>query len=195
MAFVAAETEEIAIKALSLIEVEYEELPAILDMGDSLDNETILHDEPEYVDFAESDASRNLAAHIHIDIGDVEQGFAEADHIFEYEYEVPKVQQAHIEPHIVVTYWDEDDRLVIRTSTQVPFHARRILAPVLGLAGQAHPGDQAAHRRRVWRQAGSADRGRSCPPDDRHRATGAFMRPLARKSSSPRARAIRCGSN
>jgi putative selenate reductase molybdopterin-binding subunit len=133
VAFVAAETEEIAIQALSLIYVEYEELPAILDMGESLDNETILHDEPEYVDFDESDASRNLAAHIHIDIGDVEQGFAEADHIFEHEYEVPKVQQAHIEPHIVVTYWDEDDRLVIRTSTQVPFHARRILAPVLGL--------------------------------------------------------------
>jgi len=46
---------------------------------------------------------------------------------------VPKVHQAHIEPHVVITYWDEDDRLVIRTSTQVPFHARRILAPVLGL--------------------------------------------------------------
>ena len=34
---------------------------------------------------------------------------------------------------VCITYWDEDDRLVIRTSTQVPFHARRILAPVLGL--------------------------------------------------------------
>ena len=45
--------------------------------------------------------SRNLAADIHIDIGDVEKGFAEADHIFEAEYEVPKVQQAHIEPHVV----------------------------------------------------------------------------------------------
>jgi putative selenate reductase molybdopterin-binding subunit len=43
------------------------------------------------------------------------------------------VQQAHIEPHITVTYWDEDDRLVIRSSTQVPFHARRQLAPVLDL--------------------------------------------------------------
>ena len=41
--------------------------------------------------------------------------------------------QASIEPHVVVTWWDEDDRLVIRTSTQVPFHARRILAPVLQL--------------------------------------------------------------
>jgi putative selenate reductase molybdopterin-binding subunit len=63
----------------------------------------------------------------------VEKGFAEADFIFEGDYEVPKVQQAHIEPHVVITYWDEDDRLVIRTSTQVPFHARRILAPVLDL--------------------------------------------------------------
>ncbi|MEJ2758103.1 MAG: molybdopterin-dependent oxidoreductase, partial [Anaerolineales bacterium] len=133
VAFIAAETEEIANEALKLIEVEFEELPAILDMGEALDNATIIHDEPEYVDFDESDAGRNLAAHIHIDIGDVEQGFKEADHIFEYEYEVPKVQQAHIEPHVVVTYWDEDDRLVIRTSTQVPFHARRILAPVLNL--------------------------------------------------------------
>jgi putative selenate reductase molybdopterin-binding subunit len=63
----------------------------------------------------------------------VENGFAEADYIFEDEYEVPKVQQAHIEPHVVVTYWDEDDRLIIRSSTQVPFHVRRQLAPVLGL--------------------------------------------------------------
>jgi putative selenate reductase molybdopterin-binding subunit len=133
VAFVAAETPEIAQKALGLIEVEYEILPAILDMREALDNPTIIHDEPEYVNFADSNRDRNLAAHIRIDIGDVEKGFAEADEIFEAEYEVPKVQQAHIEPHVCVTYWDEDDRLVIRTSTQVPFHVRRMLAPVLGL--------------------------------------------------------------
>jgi putative selenate reductase molybdopterin-binding subunit len=133
VAFVAAETPEIAEKALGLIEVEYEILPAILDMRESLDNPVIIHDQPEYVNFAESDPTRNLAAHIRIDIGDVEKGFAEADEIFEAEYEVPKVQQAHIEPHVCVTYWDEDDRLVIRTSTQVPFHVRRMLAPVLDL--------------------------------------------------------------
>ena len=134
VAFVAAETEEIADKALELIEVEYELLPVLLDPTQAMQpGAPLLHDEPEYVNFAESDASRNLAAQIHIDIGDVERGFAEADHIFEAEYAVPKVQQAHIEPHVAVTYWDEDDRLVIRTSTQVPFHARRILAPVLGV--------------------------------------------------------------
>ncbi len=133
VAFVAAETPEIAEKALGLIEVEYEILPAILDMRQSLDNPTIIHDQPEYVNFADSNPARNLAAHIRIDIGDVEKGFAEADEIFEAEYEVPKVQQAHIEPHVCVTFWDEDDRLVIRTSTQVPFHVRRILSPVLGI--------------------------------------------------------------
>ena len=92
-----------------------------------------IHDEPEYVNFADSNPEINLAAKIRIDIGDVEKGFKEADQIFEAEYEVPKVQQVSIEPHVAVTYWDEDDRLVIRTSTQVPFHVRRMLAPVLGL--------------------------------------------------------------
>ena len=133
VAFVAAETPEIAEKALGLIDVEYEVLPAILDMREALDNPTVIHDQPEYVNFADSNPARNLAAHIRIDIGDVEKGFAEADEVFEAEYEVPKVQQAHIEPHVCITYWDEDDRLVIRTSTQVPFHVRRMLAPVLGL--------------------------------------------------------------
>ncbi len=134
VAFVAAESEAIAEEALRLIEVEYEALPVLLDPAEAMKpGAPLLHDEPEYVNFSDSDPSRNLAAKIRIDIGDVEAGFAEADEIIEGEYEVPKVQQAHIEPHVVITYWDEDDRLVIRTSTQVPFHVRRILAPVLGL--------------------------------------------------------------
>src|SRR5512139_2358377 len=137
VAFVAAETEELAERALELIEVEYEELPAILDSRDSMKPDAIrIHDEPEYINFADSDPSQNLAAKIRIDIGHLDEGFAKADQIFEGDYVVPKVQQAHIEPHVVVTYWDEDDRLVIRTSTQVPFHARRILAPVLGLSAK-----------------------------------------------------------
>ncbi len=134
VAFVAAETEEIATEALKLIEVDYELLPPLLDPELAMQpGAPMLHDEKEYVNFGESDASRNLAAAIRIDIGDVEKGFTEADQIIEAEYSVPKVQQAHLEPHVVVTHWDEDDRLVIRTSTQVPFHARRILAPILGL--------------------------------------------------------------
>lgn len=134
VAFVAAETSAIADEALELIDVEYELLEPILDMRDAMkEGAPILHDQPEYVNFADSNPAINLAAKIRIDIGDVDKGFAEADQIFEREYVVPKVQQAHIEPHVTLTYWDENDRLVVRTSTQVPFHARRVLAPVLGL--------------------------------------------------------------
>jgi len=134
VAFVAAETEDIATQALELIEVEYELLPTVFDSTEAMkENAPIIHDEKEYVNFADSDPSKNLAAKIRIDIGDLAKGFADADYVFEDEYEVPKVQQAHIEPHVVITYWDEDDRLTIRTSTQVPFHVRRQLAPVLGL--------------------------------------------------------------
>ena len=134
VAFVAAETEEIASQALKLIEVEYEPLPAIIDPAESMKiGAPQIHDEPEYVPFGDCDPKKNLAAQFRIDIGQVEKGFAEADFVIEGDYEVPKVQQSHIEPHAVVTYWDEDDRLVVRTSTQVPFHARRVLAPILGL--------------------------------------------------------------
>jgi putative selenate reductase molybdopterin-binding subunit len=134
VAFLAAETEEIAEEALKLIKVDYELLPVILDSEEALiQGAPRIHDEPEYVNFAESDPNRNLAAEIRIDIGDVDKGFEEADVIVESTYQVPKVSQAAIEPHAVVTYWDEDDRLVVRTSTQVPFHVRRILAPVLDL--------------------------------------------------------------
>ena len=134
VAFIAAETPEIAEQALKLIDVEYEILPPILKPEDAMKPGSIcIHDEVDYVNFADSDPKKNLAAQIRIDIGNVEKGFSEADEIFEGDYSVPKVQQAHLEPHVTVTYWDENDRLVIRTSTQIPFHVRRQLAPVLGL--------------------------------------------------------------
>jgi len=135
VAFVAAETEEIALQALELIEVEYEELPVIIDPEEAMKpGAVVIHDEPDYVNFADSDPQRNLAAEIRIDIGDVEKGFEEADEIIEGVYSVPKVHQAYIEPHVVITYWDEDDRLVIRSATQVPFHVRRMVAPLVGLS-------------------------------------------------------------
>ncbi len=134
VAAVAAETEEIAQRALALIEVEYEELPFILDPRDAMQpGAPIIHDEPDYVPFDECDPTRNVAAHIHIELGDVDAAMQAADHVFEAEYEVPRVQQTPIEPFVCITHWDSDDRMVIRTSTQVPFHARRLLAPVLGL--------------------------------------------------------------
>lgn len=134
VAAVAAETPEIAEEALRLIEVEYEVLPAVLDPREAMKpGAPVIHDEPDYVPFGECDPSRNLAARIRIELGDVDRAMAGADFVFEGEYEVQRVQAAPLEPWTCLTYWDEDDRLVIRSSTQVPFHVRRILAPVLGL--------------------------------------------------------------
>ncbi len=132
VAVVAAETPEIAQHALQLINVEYEVLPPVLNPEAAMaEDAPIIHDEPDAIGIY--DAERNIVHHIDAEVGDAEAQWAKADHIFEGEYRVHQVQQASIEPHIVVTWWDEDDRLVIRTSTQVPFHVRRMIAPLIGL--------------------------------------------------------------
>jgi putative selenate reductase molybdopterin-binding subunit len=134
VAFVAAETPEIAEAALALIDVEYQPLPAILDMEDALkESAPVIHDEPDAKGFGHFDFARNIAASIVATHGDVALGFAEADLIVERTYRVPKVQQTSIEPHVTITQWDEDGRMLVRTSTQVPFHVRRIIAPLIGL--------------------------------------------------------------
>jgi putative selenate reductase molybdopterin-binding subunit len=132
VAAVAAESAEIAEHALGLIDVEYEVLPAVLDMEQATaPGAVVIHPEPD--SYGIHDAQRNIAAHLEAKLGDVEQALAEADVVLERTYRVPQVQQTPLETHVAITYWDEDGRLVIRTSTQVPFHVRRILAPVLGL--------------------------------------------------------------
>ena len=132
VAAVAAESEAIAEQALKLIKVEYELLPAVFDENEAIKpGAPMIHDEADTVDI--HDASRNIVHHIQAEVGNVEQGFAEADHVFELTYYVHQVQQAPIEPHVAISWWDSDERLVIRTSTQVPFHVRRMVAPLLGL--------------------------------------------------------------
>lgn len=133
VAAVAAETIDAAKLALDAIEVEYDLLPAVLDPEEALrPGAPILHDEPEARGI--HDAARNLAAVVHAEVGDVDAAIARADRVFEHTYAVPYVQQCHIEPHVVITYLDEAGRLVIRTSTQVPFHVRRIVAQANAIA-------------------------------------------------------------
>jgi putative selenate reductase molybdopterin-binding subunit len=115
-----------------LITVEYEILPAVVDPLEAMrDGAPVIHDEIDTEGIYQ--AKRNIVYHIEATAGDVEAAFTEADHIFTGEYRTPKQQHAHLEPHVCITYWDEDHRLVIRTSTQVPFHIRRMVAPLIGL--------------------------------------------------------------
>ncbi|MDH3517581.1 MAG: molybdopterin-dependent oxidoreductase, partial [Acidimicrobiia bacterium] len=132
VAAVAAETIEIATQAVKLIEVEYEVLPAVFDENEAISpGAPVIHDE-EGMNGAH-DPAHNIVHHIAADSGDVDAGMAKADRIFEQTFRVHQVQQAPIEPHIAIAYWDSDERMVIRTSTQVPFHVRRMVAPLLGL--------------------------------------------------------------
>ena len=130
VAAVAAETRAVAEEALRLIEVDWEVLPPVLDMEHAMDPGTaVIHDEPDATGIR--DAARNLAGDIHTHIGDVEAGFRESDLILEREYRTPRQQHAMLEPHIVICWLDADNRLVIRTSTQIPFHVRRQVAMIL----------------------------------------------------------------
>ena len=132
VAVVAAETPEIAEQALKLIVVDYDILPAVLDARLAISAQApCIHPEPE--SYGIHDSAHNIAAYVRADLGDVEAGFAQADLVVEGEYIVPQAQQVPLETHTAITYWDEDERLVVRTSTQEPAHVRRILAPVLGL--------------------------------------------------------------
>jgi putative selenate reductase molybdopterin-binding subunit len=132
VAVVAAETPGLARQALELIEVDYELLPAIFEAEDALrEGAPVIHDEADAIGI--KDASHNLVVTITANIGDVEQGFRDSARVFERTYQLQQVQQTPIEPHVCITYWDEDERLVVRTGTQAPFHMRRVLAPVLGL--------------------------------------------------------------
>ncbi|WP_376795850.1 molybdopterin-dependent oxidoreductase [Thermogemmatispora sp.] len=133
VAVVAAETAEIAEQALKLIRVDYEPLPAVFDPRQALEpGAPRLH--PESESYHIYDANRNIAAHIQFEQGNVERAFAGAELIVEGEYVLPQIQHTALEPHVALTYWDEDDRLVVRTSSEVPYHVRRIVATLTGLA-------------------------------------------------------------
>jgi len=132
VAAVAAESEAIAERALRLIEVDYELLPALLTPEAALaEGAPAIHDEPDALHI--KDAARNLCAGLEVRLRDVEAGFAAADVVLEGDYRTHRMQHAQLELHTTLCYFDAHGRLTVLTSTQVPFHVRRTLARVLGL--------------------------------------------------------------
>ena len=180
VAVVAAEDPELAQRACEAIEVEYELLPAVFDPERAMDADAPVHPRPDGRVGHQGRRRATSRPRSRPRWATCGRASPQADHVFEDTYRVPYVQQASIEPHIAITWLDEDHRLMVRTSTQVPFHVRRIIAPLLGHPDPPHPRDQAAHRRRLRRQAGDPDRG---PVRHAHAA----HRP-ARCGSSTRAR-------
>jgi CO/xanthine dehydrogenase Mo-binding subunit len=130
VAAVAAESAAVAREACGLIEVEYEVLEPVLSLDEAIaDGAPLVHDAESGKDAW--DATHNIAAHVEAVAGDVETALAAADVTVDVTVESHYGQHAPIENHVAVSHLDEHDRLVITTSTQVPFHARRILAHLL----------------------------------------------------------------
>ncbi|MGH7886808.1 MAG: xanthine dehydrogenase family protein molybdopterin-binding subunit, partial [Candidatus Binatia bacterium] len=120
VAAVAAVDRATAEEALSKIHVLYEELPAVITIEEALaDGAPRLHD------FAE----KNICAHQQLVKGDVEKGFAEADLIFEDEFEFPMIYHYSMEPHTAIAQVDSDG-ITIWTSTGHPFGVRADVAEV-----------------------------------------------------------------
>jgi len=132
VAAVAAETLEQAEEALQLIDVTYDVLPAVFDELDATkDGVPVIHDETDTEGI--HDREHNKVLHIEANRGDVDRALSEAPHVFEQTFRVHQVQGVPIENHIAVAWLDSDERLVVRTATQVPFHTRRMLAPLVGM--------------------------------------------------------------
>lgn len=123
VAIVAAESPEIARRALDLIEVDYAPLPVVDNPVDALKPETIVVND--------GSGHGNLLKHIHVEKGDVEQGFAEADVIVENEYHSPFYEQAFLEPECALGRVLDDGRIEIIVGSQIPYDDRRQVAAAL----------------------------------------------------------------
>lgn len=121
VAAVAAIDEDIAQEALSLIEVEYEVLPAVFDPEEAIKPDApLIHD-----------VERNISAKILKNFGDVDKGFAEADFVREDRFYHQAVNHAPLEPHGAVAVYDGRGKFTVWSSTQIPFFMRRNLAKTL----------------------------------------------------------------
>jgi putative selenate reductase molybdopterin-binding subunit len=131
VAVVAADSVEIARRALAMIEVDYEVLDPVLSIDEAIaEGAPLVHDEPCPDAW---DPEHNVAAYSEAIAGDVDAGMAASDVTVEVTVETHYAQHTPIETHVIASHLDEHDRLVLVTSTQVPFHARRIVAYLLDL--------------------------------------------------------------
>ena len=139
VAAVAAETEEQALAALEAIKVEYEVLKPVFTLDEAMaKGAPVIHDEPEaHVPIPiPYEPKKNLVAHVACEAGSFADGYAEADFKFDQTYETPYAQHCPIEPYTSMARIAPSGRIEITTSTQVPFHCRRIVARTLGIPVQ-----------------------------------------------------------
>ena len=140
VAAVAGETPREAEEAAALVQVDYEELPAVLDVVDAVaPGAQLVHDE---IALASGGAAyfgmrpqpgTNVCHRFQLHHGDVDAAWSQADVVVQETYRTPAAQHAAMEPHACVARWD-GDRLEVFTGTQTPFNLREELARIFGLS-------------------------------------------------------------
>ncbi|HEX2865589.1 MAG TPA: molybdopterin cofactor-binding domain-containing protein [Ignavibacteriales bacterium] len=129
---VAAETKEIAEKALSKIKVKFTVLEPLLNFEDAETSEVIIHngDNSHAMIPVYYDPSQNLAAKVEASVGDFEGAYMDSPKKLDCTFYTSYASHCAIEPHAAVTFLDRRGRLIICSTTQVPFHVRRIVSAV-----------------------------------------------------------------
>lgn len=135
VAMVAAEDEEAAIEAMKLIKVEYEVFDPVLDFETAYENKSVIHPEDGIKEMFPIgfEPKKNVAAAYQMEVGNVEKEFENSDVIVDETFYSQAQAHAMLETHSSNARLDEHNRLVIYSSTQTPFHMRRIMSQTLGL--------------------------------------------------------------
>ncbi len=135
VAIIAAVSEKIAEQASSLIEVDYEVFAPVLDYETAEGHSVVVHPEPEIHSKFDIglDAEKNIAAAYEMNVGDVEDILGKSDVVVEHRYYTQAQAHVMIEPHTAAAFTDMHGRLTVISSTQTPFHVRRIIANALDI--------------------------------------------------------------
>ena len=138
VAGVAAVSEDIAEKAIDLIEVEYEPLPGVFDPEYGATPEApVLHPDLgkyEVANFIFPQPGTNISNHFRIRKGDVEAAWPQCDVVIERHYRIPHVQHVPIEPHVATAKAEENGKVTLWGSSQSPFAQRNLIAKALGMS-------------------------------------------------------------
>jgi len=122
VAAVAADTLEIAKEAVKLIQVEYEDLPAMMTVEEAIKEDAYpIHE------------GGNIVGQAHVEAGDVDKALAECDYVFEDRFTTQPIHHAAVEPHVAIADWSYDDKLTIYSPSQNTFGFRVILSQIFNL--------------------------------------------------------------
>lgn len=138
VAGVVATSEEIAEHACELVEVEYEELPAVFDPEEAAKPDApVLHpDLKQYTvaNFIFPQPDSNISNHFKIRKGDVATAWEKCDAIVEQTWRVPQIQHVPIEPHIAIAQAEQSGKITLWASSQSPFAQRNLIAKALNMS-------------------------------------------------------------